>query len=156
MNLYELNKTSVLAEFCHSEVPLVNEILQIEFHELYNNVTDLIVGTFFPTQCTKVQFTFFLFIWLIICTAKTQGNPKVRNEPLQVEIGETRFISSRSLLSKDLDTDADQLLYIVKQLPDHGELILSRAGREDKIIRENEHFSQNDGKWWSSFYLYKF
>ena len=72
--------------------------------------------------------------------------PRSRNEPLQVEIGETRFISSRSLLSKDLDTDADQLLYIVKQLPDHGELILSRAGREDKIIRENEHFSQNDGK----------
>ena len=62
MNLYELNKTRILAEFCHSEAPLVNEILQIEFHELYNNVTDLIVGTFFPTQCTKVQFTFFLFI----------------------------------------------------------------------------------------------
>lgn len=70
----------------------------------------------------------------------------VRNDEIQVEIGETRFISSRSLLSTDRDTEADQLLYIVKQLPDHGELILTRSGREDKILRENEHFTQNDGK----------
>ena len=71
----------------------------------------------------------------------------MRNDEIQVEIGETRFISSRSLLSTDRDTEADQLLYIVKQLPDHGELILTRSGREDKILRENEHFTQNDGKW---------
>ena len=63
-----------------------------------------------------------------------------------MEVGETRFISSRVLLSTDLDTLPEQLLYIVQKLPDLGELILTRSGREDKILRENEHFSQQDGK----------
>ena len=70
----------------------------------------------------------------------------MRNEEILVEVGETRFISSRSLLSTDQDTVDDQLLFIVKKLPDDGELILTRSGREDKIVRENEHFTQNDGK----------
>lgn len=61
-------------------------------------------------------------------------------------MGETRFISSRVLLGTDLDTLPEQLLYIVQKLPDLGELILTRSGREDKILRENEHFSQQDGE----------
>ena len=45
----------------------------------------------------------------------------------------------------DLDTDDDQILYIVTALPNQGELILTQFGKEDKILRKDETFTEEQG-----------
>ena len=70
----------------------------------------------------------------------------IRNDKLQVQIGESRFISGRYLHATDLDTSDDQILFIVKSLPTEGELILNQFGKDDKILRKDESFTEDQGK----------
>ena len=70
----------------------------------------------------------------------------VRNDPLRVEVGESRILSNHALHAVDMDTTDSELLYHLTKMPTKGELIIKQFGKEDHILRAGEYFSEEQGK----------